>query len=305
MHPSLIPRFASAGAFLALANICSSLALSTVGVTLTYVARSTVPVWICLWCCLVQRQPPPSRAILLHLGLVCCGVMLASASDVHFRWDGLGWALCSCVAHCFFTILSKESMKGRDSDCSKHNEDSPKDAVSKVRKKVSPTQAFAASAWVASLAAVPMYYTAVTAHEISQMSQSKSSSTGIFSSTFFASSSITNTNIIPPTNLNPTAQQSLFLHVGLSYFAEYAIGFAYIAQVEPVTYALTDTLRRLVQICVNALVFRKPLTGLNCVGVLLALGGALGYAVEKGRQNAENAGVVDAGKGVDFVKKKK
>ena len=78
----------------------------------------------------------------------------------------------------------------------------------------------------------------------------------------------------------PNAARPLALIVltTVAYELEYALNFVFVAFVDPVTFSICDTARRLAVILTGAVVFNKPLTSTNIQGIVLALGGVISYS---------------------------
>jgi solute carrier family 35 protein E1 len=61
------------------------------------------------------------------------------------------------------------------------------------------------------------------------------------------------------------------------------VAFLALAEVAPVTHAVTNTVKRVVIIIASIVVFRTPLTPLGALGSALAIGGATAYSWAKGK----------------------
>ncbi|CAD7945143.1 unnamed protein product [Amoebophrya sp. A25] len=109
-NPRQIIRCAFPGVCMVLMNVSNSVALQTVGVTLTYVVKSTIPCWTCLYCFIFLKQRF-SVPIILALLTSCVGVALASAGELLFSWSGFFAALLSCVSTVAFNLSSKSIMQ--------------------------------------------------------------------------------------------------------------------------------------------------------------------------------------------------
>ena len=64
---------------------------------------------------------------------------------------------------------------------------------------------------------------------------------------------------------------------GVAYHLEYSLNFSFVRLVPPLAFSVADVARRLAVILAGALIFRKALSTLNCVGVALSLGGVLAF----------------------------
>ena len=58
---------------------------------------------------------------------------------------------------------------------------------------------------------------------------------------------------------------------------EYVLNFIFVGYVSSVTFSVSDIARRVAIIMTGAVVFNKPLTTMNWVGIAVALGGVLWY----------------------------
>ena len=58
---------------------------------------------------------------------------------------------------------------------------------------------------------------------------------------------------------------------------EYVLNFIFVGYVSSVTFSVSDIARRVAIIMTGAVVFQKPLTTMNWVGIAVALGGVLWY----------------------------
>ena len=59
---------------------------------------------------------------------------------------------------------------------------------------------------------------------------------------------------------------------------EYVLNFIFVGYVSSVTFSVSDIARRVAIIMTGAVVFQKPLTTMNWVGIAVALGGVLWYS---------------------------
>ena len=65
----------------------------------------------------------------------------------------------------------------------------------------------------------------------------------------------------------------------VAYYLEYLLNFTYVGFVNPVTFSVSDIVRRIAIILAGAVIFSKPLTAVNFGGVAVALGGVLCYSM--------------------------
>ncbi len=64
----------------------------------------------------------------------------------------------------------------------------------------------------------------------------------------------------------------------VAYYMEYVLNFIFVGYVSSVTFSVSDIARRVAIIMTGAVVFQKPLTTMNWVGIAVALGGVLWYS---------------------------
>jgi multidrug transporter EmrE-like cation transporter len=65
----------------------------------------------------------------------------------------------------------------------------------------------------------------------------------------------------------------------LAYYFEYVLNFIFVGYVSSMTFSVCDIARRVAIIATGAVVFDKPLTSLNWIGISVALGGVLWYSL--------------------------
>ncbi|KAJ1625452.1 triose-phosphate transporter family-domain-containing protein [Pavlovales sp. CCMP2436] len=68
---------------------------------------------------------------------------------------------------------------------------------------------------------------------------------------------------------------------GLYYYAYNEVAFFTLSQVNPVTHAIGNTVKRVAIIAATVIVFRNPVSPLSIVGSAIAVAGALGYSLAK------------------------
>ncbi|GMH48920.1 hypothetical protein TrVE_jg8760 [Triparma verrucosa] len=107
-----LPSFLLPACCLFLANLFNSYSLSTLGISLTYVTKCSIPIFTLLLSPLLSPStPPPSLLSKLSLLPICLGIALTSYSNSSFTLKGLSYALTSCIMQVSLNILSKKSMK--------------------------------------------------------------------------------------------------------------------------------------------------------------------------------------------------
>jgi drug/metabolite transporter (DMT)-like permease len=79
----------------------------------------------------------------------------------------------------------------------------------------------------------------------------------------------------------------LSLLAAVTYFVEYSLNFIFVGYVNTLTFSVCDITRRIAIIVVGAFLFDKKLTASNMIGIVLALGGVLGYSFLDARRKAK------------------
>lgn len=220
-------------------NVANSVALGSVGVTLTYVVKATIPVWTCLYCFVFEGQTF-SKKIIFSLLLSCIGVCLASAGDFNFNVLGFSAACVSTLAQFSFNIFGKKCVAA----CG-----------------TTPMQGFATALINASVLASVLYNSGI--EETLGLNTFP-----VYSYSYQRAFSKEDPDYFAVWILGITF---------VSYFCEYGLNFVYFAMVSNVTFAITDIVRRIGTICANAVIYGYILTPLNGSGIFLSLFGALLY----------------------------
>jgi len=65
----------------------------------------------------------------------------------------------------------------------------------------------------------------------------------------------------------------------LAYHVEYTLNFLFIALCHPLAFSVTDIVRRLGTICCGAVLFNKPMSFWNALGVVISLTGVVAYTL--------------------------
>ncbi|CAD7957376.1 unnamed protein product [Amoebophrya sp. A120] len=248
-------------------NVSNSVALINVGVTLTYVIKATIPVWTCLYCFLVRKERF-SPSVICALLLCCIGVGLASFGEVRFSWLGFFAALLSCVATTAFNLSSKALMQ---------------------KFAQPPFRAFGTCLVNASVLASTVYVANIEgALALKSFPVYQTTLDQTLSAEPVAWKSYFNDGTTAAKKCLSSLPQELLTKYWLlvvlfitctSYFAEYGANFVYAELVTPVTFAITDIVRRIFTIVVNAAMYGYPVSWLNFSGILTSLCGALAYAL--------------------------
>jgi len=217
-------------------NTSTSVALTHSGVTLTYVVKSSIPLWTVLWSYTQGERYP--LLVWPALLMCCAGVAVASFTDFEFTTLGFTAALISTWSQTCFNISSKKCIQ---------------------KANISATQSFFVSMIFCFLAVQVLYRLQFYIFDDMQP---------VFRAAAWDS-------IV----LGQYMSMALIVGAGLTYFHEYQLNFVYVTQVTPLTFAITDIVRRLGTIACNSFMFDKILSPLNQFGIALALGGAVWYSV--------------------------
>jgi len=216
-------------------NVSNSLAMSLSGVTLTYVVKSTIPLWTVLWSYSQGERYPSLVAPALLMCVI--GVSIASFTDFEVTAGGFAAALLSTWSQTCFNISSKKCIE---------------------KANITSTQAFFVSMIFCFFATQVVYRMQFYANEDLQP--------------IFRTAAWDAFMVGEPISL------LLITAASMTYFYEYQLNFVYVTQVTPLTFAITDIVRRLGTIVCNSFMFNKELSLLNQGGIGLALGGALWYS---------------------------
>jgi len=71
------------------------------------------------------------------------------------------------------------------------------------------------------------------------------------------------------------------LYSGLYYYLYNEVAFLALGQLDPVSHAVSNTMKRVVIIIASIIVFRTPVTTLGVIGSSIAILGTLGYSMAK------------------------
>jgi hypothetical protein len=69
----------------------------------------------------------------------------------------------------------------------------------------------------------------------------------------------------------------LTLLAAMAYHIEYALNFVFSGYVSNVSFSVSDIARRICIICIGSVMFSKTLTGMNWLGIAIAISGVLWY----------------------------
>jgi hypothetical protein len=106
-----IPAFTLPAAFLFVANYANSIALSRIGISLTYTSKCAIPlITVLLTLILDGKSALPSKETLLSLIPIALGIAAASWNSPTFEAFGFAAAMTSCAAQSALNVSSKRAM---------------------------------------------------------------------------------------------------------------------------------------------------------------------------------------------------
>jgi hypothetical protein len=254
--PVLVSEVSQPAILLWLANYSNSIALQSAGITLTYVLKAGIPVFTVLVCSFSGQKFP----FLIYVSLVpiCVGVGLACMGDLSFSINGFVAGLVSALAQTFMNI-----------------------SIKSVRAKTGygGMKAFLGMTILATLITFPF----MLANDVLQSQ---------------------------PTPTNPGTEMGLSLHsidklvgtytsfqagdqwplvltfiASLAYHVEYVFNFIFVGYVSSVAFSVSDIARRISIITIGSIVFNKRLSGMNWIGIAIALSGVLWYTFLEHERN--------------------
>lgn len=181
-----------------------------------------------------------SPKVYLSLLPICIGVALASGTDLQFSLSGFAAAVTSAVAQTFMNV-----------------------SIKAVREKsgLSGPLAFYGMALVASILTLPILFFA-----------------GLFMGEAYSAMHVIQECLFAG-SLGNYFPMLLFLLAALAYHSEYILNFVFVSFVNPVTFSVCDIGRRLAIIVNGAIVFKKPLTEYNIIGLAISVSGVLWYSL--------------------------
>ncbi|CAE7527304.1 abcG22 [Symbiodinium sp. KB8] len=92
--------------------------------------------------------------------------------------------------------------------------------------------------------------------------------------------------ILSPTDGMPLLALQIVSMAAFAYHVEYTLNFLFVALCTPLAFSVTDIVRRLGTICCGAILFSKPMTMLNVLGVVVSLTGVAAYTTVSKRAAA-------------------
>eukprot|EP01083_Nonionella_stella_P049519 131922_1 len=109
-----VPALFIPSLFLLSANFFNSVALNLTGISVTYITKSTIPIWTALITVLYFRHKPQTYSIYLTLIPTVIGVAMSSLSDLDFRISGFIAALVSTISQTLMNIVSRNTLQSSD-----------------------------------------------------------------------------------------------------------------------------------------------------------------------------------------------
>mmetsp|Transcript_16075 Transcript_16075/g.22891 ORF Transcript_16075/g.22891 Transcript_16075/m.22891 type:complete len:365 (+) Transcript_16075:208-1302(+) len=237
--------FALPAIFLFIANFCNTIALSRIGISLTYTSKCGIPlITVFLTLLFDGRNALPSSLALLSLVPIAIGIALASWNSPTFEKVGFLAAMISSTSQAALNVSSKRSM---------------------VATQTNSYDSLRAMAFVGFLIALSVV-------QIEKLITKNVNSAKMKRNAYVNNSS---SQIESP-------PKSLALVAVLAYHAEYNLSFKFIELVNPITYGTCDAIRRLSIIIAGRRMFGgDQFSILNYLGIALALTGALGYSISR------------------------
>lgn len=83
----------------------------------------------------------------------------------------------------------------------------------------------------------------------------------------------------------------LTLLAAIAYHIEYALNFIFSGFVSNVSFSVSDIARRICIICIGSVMFNKTLTGMNWVGIVIAISGVLWYTYLNDQESKKKTAV--------------
>eukprot|EP00483_Globobulimina_turgida_P002884 UN02889 len=109
-----IPTLLVPSLFLLCANFFNSVSLNLTGISVTYITKSTIPVWTALITVLYFKQKTKSNLIYLTLIPTIIGVAMSSLSDMDFNLNGFIAAVSSTLSQTILNIMCRNTINNSD-----------------------------------------------------------------------------------------------------------------------------------------------------------------------------------------------
>lgn len=248
--PIVVYNVSQPAILLWLANYSNSMALQYAGITLTYVLKAGIPVFTVLVCTLNGQKFP----LLIYLSLlpICVGVGLACMGDLNFSLNGLVAGLVSALAQTFMNISIKDV---------------------RLKTGYSGMKAFLGMTILSTLITFPFML-------VTDILQQTDTSTSITLNSF-------GKLLSTYTSFQSGDTWPLFLTfiASMAYHIEYVLNFIFVGYVSSVAFSVSDIARRISIITIGSFVFNKKLTGMNWIGIAIALSGVLWYTYLENERN--------------------
>jgi len=243
---STLPTFLLPALCLFLANLFNSLSLSTLGISLTYVTKCSIPIFTLLMGPLFEwggETEGTNWRAKVCLMPICVGIGMTSYSNSSFTPLGLFYALTSCLFQVSLNILSKKKI-------------STSPMTGPIAGMHCHLNMVIIGFFLSVLKIIGDKIYKINFHESRNESRNKLKEP-----------------IVPP---------SLALKASLSYHLEYTLSFILISLIHPLTYGVSDAIRRLGIIVYGKIINPKTeekFNKRNVVGMGMALVGGVGYSV--------------------------
>ncbi|EKX72651.1 glucose-6-phosphate/phosphate, putative [Theileria equi strain WA] len=211
-------------------------------VSFTHVVKAAEPVITALFS-IIFLQEYLNTAAYLSLIPIVLGIALASVKELHFNWIAFWFAMISNAGSSIRSIFAKVTMKNKD----------------EIGTNLSTSNLYLLMTLVASVASVPLVYF-TEYHKwaplwIKATSHMTDKEKVIFVTRAFVSC--------------------------VCYYLCNDLAFICLGEINQVTHAIANTLKRIVLIGTAIMVFNYRITALGYLGITIAISGTFSYAVSK------------------------
>lgn len=240
---NLFPHFILPATFLFFANYFNSISLDKLGISLTYTTKCGIPIFTVLFSILVNGQKAiPKLGVWLSLIPIVIGIATASFSSQSFDLLGFVFAVTSCISQSALNVSSKKVL-------------SDINVTGAEAQRVMVTAALIFMTCLVGIKSLKDYLSLDEREEIPKELETV------------------------PSNHPPLL---LSLMAVTAYHFEYVLSFVFVSLTDPISYALSDAMRRLLVILAGKAMFGgDKLSNKNKCGIGLAVFGAMMYAINK------------------------
>ena len=238
------------GIFHAIGHIAGTVGTAAGSVSFAQVVKAAGPVYACVLSTLVLKEAA-SRRVWLSLAPIVGGVALATLKELSFAWAALGGAVVSDLALALRNVFSKQSFGA---------------LVDVDGEKISPAQMFGILTCISALVSLPA----------ALLAEGSSLTGGAWQAAAAA------------TRYGGAGLAAQISATGLFFYAYSEVAMKALANVNPVTHAIGNTLRRVIIMLVCMVAFNTKMTPLGALGSALAIGGSYLYAMTKHAEKQAN-----------------